>query len=570
MARMNRLQELFVKSLCIITIVLVLFFYPGATLESLAQAVPPSGIPSPECKEGPDTIDLRKYAGADFQNPEEIRSSSGLLKTSLEVIYGRNKIAGCDVNLRSYNGKLVGPTLRVKPGDLIQINLKNSLSKLPMDTANLGFDDLATSTQFRGFYNATNFHTHGLHVSPKGKSDNVLKQMLPGKSYDIAIQLPNQHAGGSYWYHPHLHHSTALQVSSGMAGALIVEGNLDKLPEIAPAEEKIFVFQQISYGEDGRIRDYGKFGPGGWQKTGRQITINGQLAPKIVMRPGEVQHWRFIHAGIRETIDVQLQKGKTALDGNVTINPASEDKLIKLNEIAVDGLPLGHLDAWDAVELQPGYRRDVLVKIDEPGDYQLVDLPSKGLTGPEPMGHLLATVEVKGSPVTMALPSNLELASVKVAEVPPDVTDLEIKGKQNVVFDLFCKPSTDCSGTVNAVVFDVDGNPFDHATQPTRILELGKTEEWQIAVGKTPNSVLGHPFHIHVNPFQHTRLGPDGRNETIWRDTLLVVQGKPEKIRTRYTDFDGQFVLHCHILDHEDGGMMQLVNVVKPQQLPPT
>jgi FtsP/CotA-like multicopper oxidase with cupredoxin domain len=246
MAKINRLQKLLFKPLCIIALVLAFIFDPGATLPSFAQTTPPSGIPSPACKEGPDTIDIRKYAGADFQNPEEIRSRSGLLKTSLEVRYGQNNIAGCDVNLRSYNGKLVGPTLRVKPGDLIQIDLKNSLSKLPTDTANLGVDDLATSTQFRGFYNATNFHTHGLHVSPKGKSDNVLKEMVPGKSYDIAIQLPDRHPGGAYWYHPHLHHSTALQVSSGMAGALIVEGNLDKLPAIAPAEEKIFVFQQIS------------------------------------------------------------------------------------------------------------------------------------------------------------------------------------------------------------------------------------------------------------------------------------------------------------------------------------
>jgi FtsP/CotA-like multicopper oxidase with cupredoxin domain len=351
---------------------------------------------------------------------------------------------------------------------------------------------------------------------------------------------------------------------------LIVEGNLDQLPEIAPAEEKIFVFQQISYGEDGRIRDYGRFGPGGWQKTGRQITINGQLAPKITMRPGEVQHWRFIHAGIRETIDAQLQKGKGALNGNETIQPVSQENLIKLHEIAVDGIPLGHLDSWDAVELQPGYRSDVLVKIDQPGDYQLVDLPSKGLTGPEPMGHLLATVEVKGSPVNMSLPSNAELAAVKAAEVPVDITDQEVTGKQNVVFNLFCQPSTDCSGAVNAVVFDVNDTPFNDPKQRTRILVLGKTEEWTLAVGKTPSSVPGHPFHIHINPFQHTRLSPDGKNETIWRDTLLVVQGKPEKVRTRYSDFDGQFVLHCHILDHEDGGMMELLNVVKAGQLPPT
>ncbi|MBD2472757.1 multicopper oxidase family protein [Nostoc sp. FACHB-145] len=567
------MNKFVLKTLCTLAIVITLLLFPGGSLHAQAQSAPSNGIPSPACKEGRGTIDIRQYAGADFQNPDEVTSSNGVLKTALEVKYGQNKIAGCDVNLRSYNGKLVGPTLRVKKGDSIQITLKNSLSKLPTDTANLGLND---STQLRGTYNVTNLHTHGLHVSPKGNSDNVLKEMVPGKSYNIAIQIPAEHPGGTNWYHPHLHHSTAMQVSSGMAGALIVEGGLDQLPEIAPAQEKIFVFQQISYGEDGRIRDYGRFGPGAWQKTGRQITVNGQLAPKITMRPGEVQHWRFIHAGIRETIDVQLQRGRQVLDqGDITdkdetaIHPVSSDKLIKLNEIAVDGIPLGHLDSWDTVELQPGYRSDLLVKIDEPGDYQLVDLPSPtGLTGAEKYGHLLATVEVKGDPVTMALPSEAELAAVKVAEVPPDITTEEVKGNQNVVFNLFCIPSTDCSGKIESVVFDVNDTPFDDPKKRTRFLELGKTEEWSLAVGKTPASVPGHPFHIHINPFQHIRLGPDGNKETIWRDTLLVVQGKPEKVRTRYTDFDGQFVLHCHILDHEDAGMMQLVNVVKPSQLP--
>jgi len=565
------MKKFVLKTFCTFVIVFALVLFPGGTLQSTAQPAIPGGILSPACKEGRDnqgisTIDVRKYAGADFQNPEEVTSSNGVLKTSLEVKYGQNTIAGCNVDLRSYNGKLVGPTLRIKPGDLMQIKLKNSLSKLPTDTANLGPND---STQLRGTYNVTNLHTHGLHVSPKGNSDNVLKAMVPGKSYDIAIQLPGEHPGGTNWYHPHWHRSTAMQVSSGMAGALIVEGGLDQLPEIAPAEEKIFVFQQVSYGEDGRIRDYGLFGPSKWQGTGRQITVNGQLAPKITMRPGEVQHWRFIHAGIRETIDVQLQKGRGVLDGgDNTIQSVSEGNLIKLNEIAVDGIPLGHLDSWKTVELQPGYRSDLLVKIDEPGDYQLVDLPSpNGLTGAEKYGHLLATVEVKGTPVTMPLPSDAELAAVKAAETPPEIAAAEVKGNQNVVFNLFCKPSTDCSGEVKSVVFDVNDIPFDDPKGRTRLLELGKTEEWTLAVGKTPASVPGHPFHIHINPFQHTRLDPDGKNETIWRDTLLVVQGKPEKVRTRYTDFDGQFVLHCHILDHEDAGMMQLINVVKPSQL---
>lgn len=552
------LSQVLFKSLWFFAMVLALILHPVGSLKAMADAMnEPQVITSlaSACKKGLDAIDIDKFAGAPFQNPEEITSNNGVLETELEVKYGDNIIAGCPVHLRSYNGKLVGPTLRVKPGDTIKINLINSLPKLPDDT----------DEPNRGKYNVTNFHTHGLHVSPQGNSDNVLREMVPGKSYPIQIKIPKNHPGGAYWYHAHLHHSTALQVSSGMAGALIVEAGLDQLPQIAPAEEKIFVFQQITYGEDGRVKDYSNFGPKKWQESGRKITINGQLAPTIRMSPGEVQHWRFVHAGIRETVTAQLQK-KNSSQLNADIKQAAANNLIKLNEIAVDGIPLGRIDSWDAIELQPGYRSDVLVKIDEPGEYQLVDLPSRGLTGPE-KDNLLAIVKVEGKNMAMKLPSNSELAAVKQKEAPQTISDEEISSSQKITFNLFCQPNQDCSGEVKQVIFDVDGTTFNDAKQRTRQLQFNKAEKWTLEIGKTPPTVPGHPFHIHVNPFQHTRKGPDGKDETIWRDTLLVVQDKPQTIRTRYTDFVGKFVLHCHILDHEDSGMMQLVQIVDSSQV---
>jgi FtsP/CotA-like multicopper oxidase with cupredoxin domain len=75
-----------------------------------------------------------------------------------------------------------------------------------------------------------------------------------------------------------------------------------------------------------------------------------------------------------------------------------------------------------------------------------------------------------------------------------------------------------------------------------------------------------HPFHIHVNPFQVDRKDPDGQNERIWRDTLLITKKHPQTVLSRYTVFTGKFVLHCHILDHEDRGMMEGVQIVDPQK----
>ena len=80
---------------------------------------------------------------------------------------------------------------------------------------------------------------------------------------------------------------------------------------------------------------------------------------------------------------------------------------------------------------------------------------------------------------------------------------------------------------------------------------------------KDDSLYYAHPFHIHVNPFQTWRKGPDGRYETLWRDTILVPQGQNTYLYTRYLDYIGTFVYHCHILDHEDQGMMELLEVVQ-------
>ena len=89
---------------------------------------------------------------------------------------------------------------------------------------------------------------------------------------------------------------------------------------------------------------------------------------------------------------------------------------------------------------------------------------------------------------------------------------------------------------------------------------INKAEKWYLSTD--PQSLApSHPFHIHVNPFQFDRKDPNGATERIWRDTLLVTQGNDLEVRSRYTVFTGQFVLHCHILDHEDQGMMQVVQI---------
>ncbi|MEM6611215.1 MAG: multicopper oxidase domain-containing protein [Cyanobacteria bacterium P01_C01_bin.72] len=552
----------------------LLFFFPinsaySAPLKDLAPIVP-------GCDYQAIDINNPNYASRPFANPQLIESENGALQTTLTVAYSDRQIADCQVHLRSYNGQLVGPTLRVKPGDTINLKLINDLPPEPnLSAAPLLVEESPDGCKYElakhtsnvpHNFNITNFHTHGLHVDPGNCSDNVLRVMNPrgtaadpAPEYTVKIVVPPDHPAGTFWYHAHLHGATALQVSSGMAGALIVEGGLDDVPEIAAATDQVFVLQQIAYDQQGQVENYNEFQPEKWGESQRRITINGQIVPVIEMRPGEVQRWRFIHAGVRERIDVELRNNRTR-------------RALKLHEIAVDGIALGKLDSWKTVELEPGYRSDVLVKAENllPGEtsqqYDLIDSPSsrkESLLNKGETGSILARVIVKGESLDMPLPSDRQIAMVKAEDAPPDILDRELKTLKPTQLAAFS--ISQVASNPNQFKFAVNDHAFD--PEEERKLKLNQAEVWRIS---TDSAQVGkkrlldkHPFHIHVNSFQYDRQDPHHQTERIWRDTLMIVADEPQTIRTRYTDFSGKFVLHCHILDHEDQGMMEAVEIVK-------
>ncbi len=516
-------------------------------------------------------VNLKKYGYAKFKEAKIVSSKDGRLSTTLEVALTKRDIAGCATVLRNYNGELVGPTLRLKPGDTLAITLKNKLEP----TNKPAPSDINIPHNF----NVTNFHSHGLHVSPSGNSDNVLIGIKPGVNFDIEIKVPEDHPTGTFWYHAHVHGSTALQVSSGMAGALIIEDDksdrsLDSVPEIKAAKQKTFLLQQLGYDEQGEIENYNCFGPGtktgrgcNWSKSNRHTSINGQFVPTLTIESGEVQRWRFIHGGVRETIDL-------AISGN-------NDKAWPLYEIAVDGLSLGYINRWPNIELQPGYRSDILVKApaldnnEKQQEYWLYDKPSssaKGLRATDEVRQVLAKIIVIKGNKNMPLPCttfNQRGKCKNLAKTRPhqDIKDDELTGEaQTVTFNIqgmICKDNSSAacipcsSGEGCKIRFTINDRPF--STTNIRKLSLGTASEWTL-----DSKLVNHPYHIHVNPFQHTRKNPDNKDEIVWRDTLLVRQDSPVKIRSRYERYIGKFVIHCHILDHEDQGMMQIVEVELP------
>ena len=456
---------------------------------------------------------------ASLIEPEVRQSAGGQLRTTLRVRYAYQDIGGYRLHLRSYDGTTPGPTLRARPGDVLRIRLVN---ELPPNR-----DPLPHDHNLPNRLNTTNFHTHGLHVSPDGIADNVLRDMEPGQTYEIEVPIPASHPPGTYWYHPHRHGSANVHVASGMAGALILEGDFANVPQIARARERVLLLQQLAFDAFGTVESFDTVWP---KQAARLFTVNGQVEPTITMRPGEVQRWRVIHAGFHDSTPI-------GLDNHV------------LHEIAADGIALPGVRTQDSILVVPGQRTDVLVQAEAPGTYALRSLPFDQGEGPN-RTWVLAHVVVGGEPLPMELPTALPsgpLAAIRAEE---------LTGTRQITFSTR-SPATG-GDDFREFRFMVDHRLFDHNRIDHRI-RLCAVEEWTIV----NLDEADHPFHIHTNPFLVTRIDGVTLAEPVWRDTVNVRGHGSVTLRSRFQDFTGRFVLHCHILNHEEIGMMQLIEVYK-------
>lgn len=526
--------------------------------------------------------------------PETIKSQNGRLDVTLEVRYETVQIGQDPVRLRTYNGKLVGPVLRAKAGDTLHITLDN---RLPVEPAS---PHLPNSHHE---WNTTNLHFHGLHVAPQGpandpdgESDNVLLELKPSSPHDpkisvkkYKVRIPANHPAGTFWYHAHKHGSVTAQVSSGMVGALIIERddavtNLDSIPEVGAAQEEILVLQQIPYlrrdlskpgeierspGGTGANEDT-MFAPGAWKPLKRYVTVNGLRIPTITMSPGEVRRLRLVASGQRESMRLQLERapGTTGTGANT----------LKFYEIAVDGLATGAIRETSSLDLFPGYRSDALVHppADTSGEFYLVDANAGAGTGadgsPEPL-RWVAKVVIAGPSKNMSRPQPAALILQRV----PDLDPANVTGTQHAFYGLVFPPQGGVNFFISRQNVAPGQTPTGSEYDPTnpRVLTLGKTERWMIGTRNGSNVGQFHPFHIHTNSFLITKirnasnidvteqeLGPGILS--VWRDTLAMKQGFTYELLTRYDDFTGSFVQHCHILDHEDNGMMELVRIDDP------
>jgi FtsP/CotA-like multicopper oxidase with cupredoxin domain len=503
-----------------------------------------------------------------------------------------------------------GPTFRVSPGDSVSIKLINSLPPLGNDSTCLpmavGHDNPPDC--FHGF-NYTNIHYHGFHVSPSPNADDVLLQVAPnGGTFQYGFRIPPTQSPGTHWYHPHKHGSVAIQVVNGMSGAFEVVDSTRGLDSVQVANnitEKLLAFQQISDSLNLMVPKH---------PPHPATLVNGMYLPQVTMQQGEVQRWRIVNENMTKTAAFSL----SFING-----PGVEPKLY---EVARDGVTYapGNFNSQDdnVLLMAPGNRLDVLVQappnagvfratithiehVDEEDDESRKRPQVLRGTGSGPGGTRVAA----------AAPTTTEVLTVNVVAPTGPVTSTFPSALPPLPGFLANLPGSLAGSTIPAdsmevVVFSRQGNPgsppeFFLGTQqdslmqfnpgavyvPTtgvgtgvqRPMRLDSLQTWKV-VNRDP--ATNHPFHIHVNPFQVVYVHAPNTGDSyqplydrlnaaasagspIWLDVLPLPEaaGSDEGyaiIRQQYDDFPGWYVMHCHILGHEERGMMQVLQVVAP------
>ncbi len=366
----------------------------------------------------------------------------------------------------------------------------------------------------------TNLHFHGIRGAPVGNGDNAHIAVPPGGSFAYDLQVPLTQPPGLYWYHAHLHGISENQVMRGLSGALVIEGEA----EASGMAEQLFVLKDMAFDDDTgnpAIDD---------DLHGLVQSINGELLTERSMRPGEAQIWRFSNQSANRVFHV-------AVSGH------------RFRIVAEDGAASADGRTADVLDILPAARVEAVVVGGAPGSYDII---SKGaMTG---TGAARTRDRVLGHLTVASEPA--ETASVPTpAQLPRDLRDAAIDARRTVVF------TQTSTLQASAQQFFVDGKTFDPGRVDTRV-PLGHIEEWTVR----NESDDFHAFHIHQLGFQVVAINGRPVPFTGERDTVRVPERGDVTIRLAFTDplIVGRFMYHCHVLKHEDKGMMAQIEVYDP------
>jgi FtsP/CotA-like multicopper oxidase with cupredoxin domain len=507
-------------------------------------------------------------AGSTVAPPPDLYSQNGVLEVSftyLTRVDQNGNTLFCFVT----DAGTQDPTLHVHPGDLLIIDFKNGLTSAAaphrghvMTMTFSGSDVCGDATQTA---TSVNIHYHGTNTSPTCHSDEVIHTLInAGESFQYRVQFPSDEPPGLYWYHPHVHGIAEAAVQGGASGAIIVEGIENVNPAVAGLREQVMVIR------DNNVP--GNPSPGGavpsWDISVNYIPIPyPNFTPAVIsMRRGEQQFWRVVNATADTILDLQVQ-----YDG--VPQP--------LQVIGLDGVPVGSQDgagkgrSFTATDilLAPAARGEFIVTAPGPGVKNATFLTLNIDTGPigdndpqRPIGKI----------TTSGHDDRAALRTVPARSGPPGpqrfsgLRDAHSTVNRTLYFsEVLSDPNNPLSPTNFFITVDgATPTLFDPSNPPAIVTTQGSVEDWTIQNRTGEN----HEFHMHQIHFLQLEANgvpvPNGQYLDMIQVPYWTGTGPYPSVKVRM-DFRGpdigDFVYHCHILGHEDNGMMAIIRV-KPNE----
>ena len=457
-----------------------------------------------------------------LSNPPELGAKNHTLSLTL-----RAAIASDGKNSFYFNGQPNAPTLRLSPGDQLKIIYINDLPTNPQE-----------SCAITPCMDMTNLHFHGLTVSPEAPQDDVLDMMaMPGQVLRYSVEIPRDHPPGLFWYHTHPHGESHRQVLDGMSGAIVIEGMERYAPQVGRLRERVIVLRGRSIEHDPnaavlrhRVEIPSK-GCGGEAEAVEEIfTVNGAVRPRIEIAPNERQFWRMVNASADRYLDLQLD-GRT------------------FELVALDGMPLAYHEPegptriTDHLLLAPAGRLEAIVTGPPPGTPGVlrtlcVDTGPDGDPNP---GMVLADLVQRSSD-----PPPEQAHAID--DRPPLYKPINVEPLKKVAPNFIVDFTEDKNG------FYINGRKFALDASPMISARVGTYQHWRI-INRTREL---HPFHIHQVHFLAYAENGVPVAHPAWLDTVNVPYGGSVDVIMDFTApvIRGMSVFHCHLLNHEDKGMM--------------
>jgi FtsP/CotA-like multicopper oxidase with cupredoxin domain len=517
-----------------------------------------------------DDCPARPTSGSVVSDPFAIYSQNGILEANFTLAHSVDEF-GYTHYCYKYNAASQieeAPTLRLNPGDTLKLEVANRIKDNDPMKSNMKMN-MTPSDQTCGdggveTVDSTNVHFHGLNVPPVCHQDDVINTIIqPGSpGFKFNIQIPTTEPPGLYWYHPHIHGFTEFQVNGGAAGAIVVEGMEKYRPEVAGLTERIFVIRQQYLVP--------------WIPGPYQTSINFQVAqavglkPIIQMQPNEQQFWRVANASLQDFLELQV---------------LSNDRPTELEVIALDGYPLTKTRKEKTILIPPAGRAEFIVTAPPPGNSAIffTQSYSTGPTGNADVAAVLASIQVgdgnaKQAVRQVAQPAVAESGIVQPTSkmpksgAPGSFSDLKFSELENVKVTAERKLffSEEFGGTNGPIQFyiTVDGQKqkvFEPDEKPVITTKVGAVEDWTIE----NRALETHAFHMHQIHFKVLEVNGKRVPDNDLRDTIEIPfwtgTGPYPSVKVRMDFRDptiaGTFLFHCHILLHEDLGMMHKILV---------